>query len=731
MLKQLLAHLIFACALMVTFGSVCADMTEPLEKRLTPPLVKLLFPDSSGRNQVAGDPPIAPVLKDNAVIGYLFSTHETVQPAGYSGISFDIVVALREDGVIVGHHILEEHEPLSTTGLIGRDRFKLFLDGLNGIDIASSQRGARREAKKGLHGFYNNRNIDAISGATISAFAMREAIVNSALRVGYLIDLIDDESGDLSVDFYSFSARSWPELIADGSIATRSLNYRDVRSAFSSQLDGAEMDIESDGKDDDTFITLYVGLATLPSVGRNLFGVRAYRRFTESSASGEQHLFIGSEGSYSWIPPNSSLVAIFHRIQIRQGDRVIPLLPGNFYRARRLAVKNHPQFNNAARFRIPSQLELDPLESLTVELRVFEETADTTTPRAVNFPLPYRIPSQYVIGDDRALEDAGFKDPHYVAFGLLRESALTDWQIVWVQKRRSIVFLIALLATVTGVMFFHHSLCRFRRGYRLIRVTLLATTLVWLGWIAGTQLSILNVINYLTLLVRGLDWGSALYEPLMVILIAYVGLTLILWGRGVFCGWLCPFGALQELLNKLARAVRVPQLKIRHSVQQRLWSAKYLVAGGILAITAYSLDLATGAAEIEPFKTAITLKFDRTWPYVLYASLLLTVGLFVERFFCRYLCPLGAVLAISGRFHMLDWLKRRNECGNPCQICSASCPIGAIDDVGTINMNECLQCLDCQVDYADEQRCPALVPRRRAQRPVMSNAAPIRTSQVS
>ncbi|PPR34290.1 MAG: hypothetical protein CFH36_01437, partial [Alphaproteobacteria bacterium MarineAlpha9_Bin6] len=676
---------------------------------------------------VAGDPPIAAVLKDNTVIGYLFSTHETVHPAGYSGISFDIVVALREDGVIVGHHILEEHEPLITTGIFGRDRFKLFLDGLNGIDIGSSQRGARREAKKELHGFYNNQNIDAISGATISAFAMREAIVNSALRVGYLINLIDADPEDLSVDFYSFSARSWSELITDGSIVTRTLNYRDVRSAFSSQLDGAEMDIESDGKDDDTFITLYVGLATLPSVGRNLFGVRAYRRFTENSASGEQHLFIGSEGSYSWIPPNSSLVSIFHRIQIRQGDRILPLLPGNFYRARRLAIKNHPRFNNAARFRIPSELELDPLESWTVELRVFEEKTDTITPRAVNFSLPYRIPSQYVIGDDRALEDAGFKDPHYVAFGLLRESALTDWQIVWLQKRWSIVFLIALLGTVTSVMFFHHSLCRFRRIYQLIRVTLLATTLVWLGWIAGTQLSILNVINYLTLLVRGLDWGSALYEPLMVILVAYVGLTLILWGRGVFCGWLCPFGALQELLNKLARAVRLPQLKIRHSVQQRLWATKYLVAGGILAIAAYSLDLTTGAAEIEPFKTAITLKFDRSWPYVLYAGTLLIVGLFVERFFCRYLCPLGAVLAIGGRFHMLDWLKRRNECGNPCQICSASCPIGAIDDVGTINMNECLQCLDCQVDYADEKRCPALV-RRSAQRRVLSNVVPTRSS---
>ena len=719
--KRFLTRAIVAYAFVAAIGAAHADMNEPLETRLTPSLVKQLFPDSSIRGNISGVPPIAQVVTDGNLVGYLFSTHETVRPAGYSGQSFDIIVALREDGVIVGHHILEEHEPLISTGIFGRDRFKLFLDGLNGINIGKSQSGGQGKVKTGLHGLYNNQNIDAISGATISAFAMRQAIVNSALRVGYLINLIDDDSEDLSVDFYSYSARSWSELIADGSIVTRSLSYRDVRSAFSSQLDGAEMDIESDGKDDDTFITLYVGLATLPSVGRNLFGVRAYRHITDSIKRGEQHLFIGSEGPYSWIPRNASLVSIFNRIQIRQGDRILPLLPGNFYRARRLAIKNHPRFNNAARFRIPSQLELDPLKSWTVELRVFEKKTDTATPRAVNFPVPYRIPSQYVIGDDKALEDAGFKDPHYVAFGLLRESTLTDWQLVWVQKRWAIASLITLLSTVTVIMFFHHSLCRFRRLYALIRVAFLATTLVWLGWIAGTQMSILNVINYLTLLIRDLDWRSALYEPLMVILIAYVGITLLLWGRGVFCGWLCPFGALQELSNKVARTIRLPQITVPHSVQQRLWSIKYLIAAGLFSVALYSLSATSGASEIEPFKTAITLKFNREWPYVLYAGALLTVGLFVERFFCRYLCPLGAVLAIGGRFRSLNWLRRRHECGNPCQICSASCPIGAIDNEGAINMNECLQCLDCQVDYADEQRCPALVSQRGRLRNLPNN----------
>ena len=116
--KRALTRVIIAYGFVAAIGAAHADMNEPLETRLTPSLVKQLFPDSSIRGNISGVPPIAQVVTDGNLIGYLFSTHETVRPAGYSGQSFDIIVALREDGVIVGHHILEEHEPLISTGIL-------------------------------------------------------------------------------------------------------------------------------------------------------------------------------------------------------------------------------------------------------------------------------------------------------------------------------------------------------------------------------------------------------------------------------------------------------------------------------------------------------------------------------------------------------------------------------------------------------------------------------------
>ena len=79
---------------------------------------------------------------------------------------------------------------------------------------------------------------------------------------------------------------------------------------------------------------------------------------------------------------------------------------------------------------------------------------------------------------------------------------------------------------------------------------------------------------------------------------------------------------------------------------------------------------------------AIILKFMREWPFVAFAGTLLIVGLFVERFYCRYLCPLGAALAIPGRFRTFDWLKRYRECGSPCHRCANECMVQAIHPEG-------------------------------------------------
>lgn len=103
-------------------------------------------------------------------------------------------------------------------------------------------------------------------------------------------------------------------------------------------------------------------------------------------------------------------------------------------------------------------------------------------------------------------------------------------------------------------------------------------------------------------------------------------LGFVLWGRGLFCGWLCPFGAMQEFAHHIGRALRLPEIEAGPRLDQWLKKVKYIALSGLILTAFVVPDQAEKAAEIEPFKTAITVSFQREWFYVAYAALWLGLG---------------------------------------------------------------------------------------------------------
>ena len=216
----------------------------------------------------------------------------------------------------------------------------------------------------------------------------------------------------------------------------------------------------------------------------------------------------------------------------------------------------------------------------------------------------------------------------------------------------------------------------------------------------------MNIYTLLLAIRDGFQLDVFLLDPVIFILWSFVFVSLFLFGRGLYCGWLCPFGALQEMMGLIANKLRIKQIKIKEQHHKFGVSIKYFLLVGIVACSFYSYSTAEVVAEVEPFKTAITLYFVRYWPFVLYALVLLALSLKIHKVYCRYLCPLGAGLAVLGRFPVFKLLRRREECGNPCQLCKQKkCGINAINQDGSINYAECVQCLECVVTMENTEIC--------------------------
>ncbi len=320
-----------------------------------------------------------------------------------------------------------------------------------------------------------------------------------------------------------------------------------------------------------------------------------------------------------------------------------------------------------------------------------------------------------VPGTGPADVEAGLQQPGQAAAPpawWLGETTEPFWVSVWQARWWQIVVLCLALGVLTLILLFQDWLTRRPRLLRVVRTGYLLFTLFFIGWYTLAQLSVIHVLTFITAILHQFTWESFLVDPLIFILWGFVALTLLLWGRGVYCGWLCPFGALQELIHQLAQRLKIPALEFPDVVHERLTAVKYVIFIGLFGLSLQSIGYAARAAEVEPFKTAIVLHFNREGIFLAYAIGLLVIGIFYRKFFCKYLCPLGAALAIPAPLRIFQWLRRRKECGRPCQICARQCEVQAIRPTGEINPNECHYCLDCQVTYWDDHQCPPLSEKR-------------------
>lgn len=183
--------------------------------------------------------------------------------------------------------------------------------------------------------------------------------------------------------------------------------------------------------------------------------------------------------------------------------------------------------------------------------------------------------------------------------------------------------------------------------------------------------------------------------PSSLILFAGVGIASLLLGR-IFCGWICPLGALNEFISMIALKLGIKRKQLPSNIDRPLRFLKYIILAVIL-FTTWKLGTLTFRA-FDPWASWMHLSAGISeagyGTAVLFATLFL--GIFIERFWCRYLCPLGAALGIISRLSPIKVRRNETTCIN-CGQCHLACPVGLHPDKDIIQKNgECIVCGKCE-----------------------------------
>jgi len=628
-----------ACFVSIIFGaSPLAVAQPPLE--VDEAMLHEVFRGADSFSAKEGSPPIYKAYSDNPeniepeVIGYLFETPDwPPEEIGYSG-PIDVLVGMDLKGTIADIKVLYYRESYKS---------------IRGDFINSEYFPDQFKVKNIVDGFRVGRDIDGISRATISSWAVARGVRNAARRVAqtYLSDsdFVSLTSSD-ALGLRVLEAKSWEEMIESGLVV--------------------EMNIE---QPDLTVLKLALAFIGHEGLGELLVGSNDYSRAEREASNRVQNgnmVLVGIDG-------DSSRPFRQERLAVQQGDETYPI-----ERRRFVYVGSADQGKIADKVRFAGAMLLDPAIDLNEPFTVLYNTGGTIgefgTIASTQYQVP-PIPLALALGQTIPPELLPDIDKNLTEFENegLYASLISDapWDEV-----AALLVLFALVMTA------------FLRKNATIRWVALGCTLVYLGWLDGGFVSVSHITN-------GIKLGPSLFLndlPLLLI-IMFTLVTTLFWGR-IFCSSLCPFGALQDFIAHFLP--RHFQKELPQAIHDKAIYIKYgvLVFLVVMALIYSELSL---FQYFEPFGTIFY--FSQSLVLWLILMVFLLASVFISRFYCRYACPLGAALGLTAL--LSPWRIKRVEQCQVCKVCEHACPTGAIRGPD-IDFKECVRCDICEAKLVDK-----------------------------
>ncbi|MEP3233067.1 MAG: 4Fe-4S binding protein [Hyphomicrobiales bacterium] len=618
---------------------------------------------------------------DSRVAGYGFETQPLAALPGFSGAPINLFVQVTLEGKFINAEIITHNEPIFVSGL-GEAAFHNFVTQYRGLSITDTiVVGVPYGGKsKGSSLVY----LDGVTKATASVRIAHETILAASFAIarekmaGIAARQPTRPDPDYSEEL------TWDMLVEQGIAKRKLITNADVQEAFKDST-WEDDDAEAADYPDDPYLDLWVvdlGPTSIAKAALTQDSFEELERFKEISDNDEPILVIDA-GRHGLVGPdfirNTSPDLIFAKqdkfpIALRDADLDVELangVPGEI----------------AMILRTDRRLGFDPTKPWQLSVRAIREHGVFRPEIGTrDFTITH-------VTDGRFFKTDTVEAPP------------PAWRQAIEQRAPDLIALTIGLIGLYWLMLGRMQWLASLPNYTTIRFTILAIMIGFVGWWGQGQLSIATVLGVIRGLLQGQSLEFLVYDPFSLLIWGAVIVSFVLWGRGLFCGWLCPFGAMQEFASKLGEMIGIAQYRVPERLDYWLRYTKYFVLAGLVYAALFAPALTEKLNEIEPFKTAVTVYFMREWYYVAYAVGLLIFSMFVFKGFCRYVCPLGAVMAIGGVLRISKWIDRRIECGSPCQLCKVTCDYNAIKKTGEIRYDECFQCLECITIHDDDEQC--------------------------
>lgn len=236
----------------------------------------------------------------------------------------------------------------------------------------------------------------------------------------------------------------------------------------------------------------------------------------------------------------------------------------------------------------------------------------------------------------------------------------------------------------------------------VIRIIRAISQVLFFIVLPGLYISAFSGIKQIVLSILNHSFQPATLLPQIVATIAIIPLTILL-GR-FFCGWMCAFGSMGDFIYEISSKIWKKKPRVPESLDRALKWVKYVWLVVLVALVwvsgatifqsanpwdAFGMLLTVGKAP------AFSIVFATLLPAFLLLVGIMVGSVFVHRFFCRYLCPLGAVFAILSNLRLTHIQKTRTSCGK-CRICTNRCPMGiSLYKVDEVKSGECIECMEC------------------------------------